>query len=156
MSGETEQRQPEQRAAADPTVSAWVSANAGSGKTFVLTDRVMRQLLFGAEPARLLCITFTKAAAAEMANGLHQKLGAWVTAEDDDLIAELTDLMGRPPRDEELAPARRLFARALEAPGGLKIQTIHAFCESVLRRFPLEAGLSPHFDVMDERTTAET
>jgi len=156
MSGGARQRVPEQRAAADPAVSAWVSANAGSGKTSVLTDRVMRHLLSGTAPARLLCITFTKAAAAEMANRLHKSLGAWVTAEDDDLIAELSELMGRPPRDEELAPARRLFARALEAPGGLKIQTIHAFCESVLRRFPLEAGISPHFDVMDERTTAET
>jgi len=156
MSGLAQQRLMEQRAAADPSASAWVSANAGSGKTFVLTDRVMRHLLSGSAPARLLCITFTKAAAAEMANRLHERLGAWVTAEDADLIAELTDLMGRPPGDHELAPARRLFARALEAPGGLKIQTIHAFCESVLRRFPLEAGLSPHFDVMDERTTAET
>ena len=141
-----------QRAAAAPDTSVWVSANAGSGKTRVLVDRVARLLLAGTPPARLLCLTFTKAAASEMATRLFRTLGGWATMPDDSLLAELQELTGAPAHAERLRDARRLFARALETPGGLKIQTIHAFCESLLKRFPLEAGLSPHFDVADEGT----
>ena len=144
-----------QRAAADPAASVWVSANAGAGKTAVLTDRVIRLMLEGTPPARLLCLTFTKAAAAEMENRLYMRLGGWATATDAALAADLADLLGAAPGPDDLAPARRLFAQALDAPGGLKIQTIHAFCESLLRRFPLEARIAPHFEVMDERTAAE-
>jgi len=145
---------PDQIAAADPTVSAWVSANAGSGKTRVLTQRVARLLLAGAAPDRILCLTYTRAAAAEMQNRLFGMLGPWAMADDARLGQELAALAGQeaPERDpDRLARARRLFARALETPGGLKIQTIHAFCEAVLRRFPLEAGVSPRFEVMEER-----
>ncbi len=146
---------PAQQAAADPAASVWVSANAGAGKTRVLTERVIRLMLGGTPPARLLCLTFTKAAAAEMANRLHQRLGAWSTAEASALRNELSGLLGRPVDAEELPAARQLFARALDTPGGLKIQTIHAFSESLLRRFPLEANVAPHFEVVDERTAAE-
>ncbi|MEM8937624.1 MAG: UvrD-helicase domain-containing protein, partial [Pseudomonadota bacterium] len=147
-----------QQAAADPLQSAFVSANAGAGKTRVLTNRVARLLLADAPPDRILCITFTKAAAAEMASRLFEMLGAWSLADDDDLNEALDALEGRAAngsretaRDgDALIKARRLFARALETPGGLKIQTIHSFCESVLRRFPLEAGLPPGFRVMEE------
>ncbi|MEO0878928.1 MAG: UvrD-helicase domain-containing protein, partial [Pseudomonadota bacterium] len=143
-----------QRRAADPAQSAMVAANAGSGKTRVLTDRVARLLLNGAAPDRILCITYTKAAAAEMAHRLFELLGAWALADDDTLTEKLNALEGadntqRAPR--ELARARKLFARALETPGGLKIQTIHSFCENVLKRFPLEAGAPPGFSVLDER-----
>ncbi len=141
-----------QRLAADPSLSAFVSANAGSGKTRVLTNRVARLLLEDADPSTILCITFTKAAAAEMADRLFKLLGAWALADDARLGAALADLDGdrRARGEDELKRARRLFARALETPGGLKIQTIHSFCESVLKRFPLEAGVAPGFAVIAE------
>lgn len=145
-----------QRRAADPAHSAFVSANAGAGKTKILTERVARLLLEGADPSTILCITFTKAAAAEMADRLFALLGGWSLAADPSLQEALARLDGddRVRSAEELARARRLFARALETPGRLKIQTIHAFCESVLKRFPLEAGLAPGFTVIEEGETA--
>lgn len=144
-----------QRTAGDPAASAWVSASAGTGKTYILTERVLRLLLAGAAPERILCLTFTKAAASEMANRLHERLADWIALDDDSLAEAIFTLVPDQPRRGTLDDARRLFARALETPGGLKIQTIHAFCESVLRRFPIEAGLPPHFDVADERTAGE-
>ena len=144
-----------QRTAGDPGASAWVSASAGTGKTYILTERVLRLLLAGAAPERILCLTFTKAAAAEMANRLHARLAEWIALDDDALAREIVALVPDQPRRGDLDHARRLFARALETPGGLKIQTIHAFCEAVLRRFPIEAGLPPHFDVADDRTAGE-
>jgi len=141
--------------AADPQGSVWVSANAGTGKTQVLTDRITRLLLDGVRPERILCLTFTKAAAAEMATRLSARLGGWAVAHEDQLKAEITALLGKPPEQSLLAPARRLFAETLDVPGGLKIRTIHAFCESLLGRFPIEAGIAPHFSVIDERTAAE-
>ena len=139
--------------ASDPASSAWVSANAGSGKTTVLIERVARMLLSGARPQRLLCLTYTNAAAAEMQNRLFGRLGAWAMMEDDALAQELGELT-RSREDlntDDLAHARRLFAQALETPGGLKIQTIHAFCATILKRFPLEAGVAPRFEVLDDR-----
>lgn len=146
----------EQRRAADPGLSAFVSANAGAGKTRVLTNRVARLLLKGVKPSAILCITFTKAAAAEMADRLFSLLGDWALADDARLSKDLQSLDGdleRPRSSDDLRRARRLFARALETPGGLKIQTIHSFCESVLKRFPLEAGVPPGFAVIDELET---
>ncbi len=144
-----------QRQAADPLASTWLSANAGSGKTRVLTDRVARLLLAGVDPANILCLTYTKAAAAEMQTRLFKRLGGWAMKEDDRLIAELRDLgLTEGLEPVNLREARRLFAQALETPGGLKIQTIHAFCASLLRRFPLEAGVSPQFRELDERGQA--
>ncbi len=145
----------DQHAPADPGVSAWVSAAAGTGKTRVLTDRVLRLLLEGNRPGRLLCLTFTKAASAEMTNRVHGRLADWARLSDAELGDDLDSLLGTPASEEHRRRARRLFAEVLEAPGGLRIQTIHAFCESVLGRFPLEADLAPHFAVADERTAAE-
>ncbi|MEQ8284052.1 double-strand break repair helicase AddA [Thalassospira sp.] len=145
-----------QRNASDPNASVWVSASAGAGKTKVLSDRVLRLMLSGTEPHRILCLTFTKAAAAEMANRVNERLGRWATMEDRELHDDLTNLAGTAPSGDETMRARQLFARVLDAPGGMKIQTIHAFCQSLLRRFPLEAGLAPHFEIMDDRTAAET
>jgi len=138
--------------AADPAASTWLSANAGSGKTKVLTDRVARLLLGGTEPQKILCLTYTKAAAAEMQNRLLARLGSWAMLPDLDLRAQLGALgeEGAIGADR-LAQARRLFAKAIETPGGLKIQTIHSFCASLLRRFPLEAGVSHGFSEMDDR-----
>ena len=147
-----------QRRAADPTASAFVRANAGSGKTKTLIDRTARLLLGGADPAAILCVTYTRAAAAEMQRRLFARLGGWSVLADPDLRKELADLTGEPAghfTSPELERARTLFARALETPGGLKIQTIHAFCERLLRRFPLEAGVSPAFEVIDDASAAE-
>ena len=144
-----------QRTAADPSASVWVSANAGAGKTRVLVNRVIRLLLGGTRPERILCLTFTNAAAAEMSERLHHELGRWVALGDEALEKEIGTLIGKKAGPEMLLPARRLFAESLDAPGGLKIQTIHAFCQSLLGRFPLEAGISPHFTAMDERSAAE-
>ncbi|MGV6802234.1 MAG: double-strand break repair helicase AddA [bacterium] len=140
-----------QRLVADPANSAWLIANAGSGKTKVLTDRVMRLLLTGASPSKILCITFTKAAAAEMSERLFDRLGAWSLMDDDTLKQKLYELDSQSnPSPDKLSQARKLFAQALEVPGGLKIQTIHSFCESVLRRFPVESGVSPGFTVIED------
>ena len=140
--------------AADPGKSTWVSANAGSGKTRVLTDRVARLLLKEVPPERVLCLTYTKAAAAHMQNQLFRRLGEWSMLADGDLGERLTELGEDQGRitPEFLRRARTLFASALETPGGLKIQTIHSFCAALLRRFPLEAGISPQFQEMDERS----
>ncbi|MBX3493878.1 MAG: double-strand break repair helicase AddA [Parvibaculum sp.] len=144
-----------QRRASDPEASVWVSANAGSGKTHALTTRVARLLLAGNAPERILCLTFTKAAAAEMSARLYKRLGDWAMMDDKALAAEIRGIEGDPPDAAMLKDARKLFARAIETPGGLKIQTIHAFCERLLGRFPLEAGVPPHFDILDERAATE-
>ncbi|MDB5368479.1 MAG: double-strand break repair helicase AddA, partial [Roseomonas sp.] len=144
-----------QRRASDPGASAWVGASAGSGKTKVLTDRVLRLLLRpGTRPGRILCLTFTKAAAAEMATRLARRLGEWAVAEDAPLTASLQSLSGQRPDAALLVRARALFAEVLEQPGGMRIATIHAFCQSVLRSFPLEAGLPPQFTLIEEADAA--
>ncbi len=143
-----------QHLAADPAASVWVSANAGSGKTTVLAKRVVRLLLAGNDPARILCLTFTKAAAANMQDRVFTKeLGRWVSLTDNELSAAILDTTGERPTLSELRRARRLFAKAVETPGGLKIQTIHGFCERLLHLFPFEAGVPARFQVMDDRET---
>ena len=145
----------EQRSASDPHRSVWVAANAGSGKTHVLVDRVIRLMLSGTSPDKILCITFTKAAAAEMAGRLHGRLGKWVVLENSELVQHIRSMGHREVTADTLKRARELFTLALETPGGLKIQTIHAFCERLLQLFPVEAGVVPGFEVMDERSSAE-
>ncbi|MFM8615131.1 MAG: UvrD-helicase domain-containing protein, partial [Alphaproteobacteria bacterium] len=137
--------------AADPNASAWVEASAGSGKTKLLTDRLLRLLLAGVPPGRILCLTFTKAAAAEMATRLALRLGEWAVADDAKLTETLQKLTGTTPGCEGLAAARRLFVEVLEQPGGMRISTLHGFAQSLLRGFPLEAGLAPQFAVMQEQ-----
>jgi ATP-dependent helicase/nuclease subunit A len=144
-----------QREAAGPSASVWVSASAGTGKTRVLIDRLLWLMLDGTDPARILCLTFTRAAAAEMANRLNEELARWATSRPGALAQILQRLTGRMPDDAGLARARQLFARVLDAPGGIKIATIHAFCQTLLRRFPLEAGVPAEFSVMDERSARE-
>ncbi|MEO0712935.1 MAG: double-strand break repair helicase AddA [Pseudomonadota bacterium] len=142
-----------QAVAADPDISAWVSANAGSGKTKVLIDRVARLLLEGAKPDSILCVTYTKAAANEMLARLFDRLGQWSIMEEPKLAKRLAELEGRDAASYDgarIRAARALFAQALETPGGLRIETIHAFCARVLRRFPLEAGVSPGFAEIEE------
>ncbi len=146
-----------QRLAADPARNVFVSANAGSGKTRVLVDRVIRLLLEGSTPDRILCLTYTKASASEMQTRLFDRLGAWSVKSDGELEAQLAalDPCLAAASAAQLRRARALFARALETPGGLKIQTIHAFCERLLRRFPLEAGVDPGFEILDDAAARE-
>jgi ATP-dependent helicase/nuclease subunit A len=144
-----------QRDATSVDASVWVAASAGTGKTKVLTDRVLALMLAGSAPASILCLTFTKAAAAEMANRLHDRLSRWTTLPDGALAQDLVALTGAMPEEAMCRQARRLFARVLDTPGGMRIDTMHAFCQALLRRFPIEAGVAPHFEVMDERSARE-
>ncbi len=144
-----------QRRASAPGASAWVSANAGSGKTHVLAQRVIRLLLAGVAPSRILCVTFTKAAAANMSIRVFRDLAAW-TALDEAALGEAVAATGAPrPATADLDFARRLFARTVETPGGLKVQTIHAFCERLLHVFPFEANVPARFEVLDDMRSAD-
>ncbi|MFA7307506.1 MAG: double-strand break repair helicase AddA [Hyphomicrobium sp.] len=136
--------------AADPLASAWVKANAGTGKTHVLTLRVLRLLLAGTSPEKILCLTYTKAAAAEMSRRVFDRLAGWVTTDAKALKEDIVKVTGGDVSVETLQLARRLFANAIETPGGLKVQTIHAFAERLLQRFPLESGVPPDFKILDD------
>lgn len=144
-----------QRLASTPGLSAWVDASAGSGKTKVLTDRALRLMLSGAAPDRILCLTFTKAAAAEMANRIISRLSQWAAADKKTVRAGLASIGELSPDDGMIARAATLFARVIDAPGGLKVQTVHSFCQSALERFPVEAGVPPGFAALDERAAAD-
>lgn len=145
----------EQLKAADPSHSVWVSASAGSGKTKVLTDRVLRLLLSGEPPGSILCITYTKAAAAEMMERIESELARWAVAGEDTLKEALTKLSGASPADAMLKRARQLFALVIDAPERLRVQTIHGFCQSIIARFPLESGVPTHVKVLDEHDASE-
>lgn len=150
----------EQRRASNPEKSVWVQASAGTGKTKVLSDRVLRLLLSGVRPEKILCLTYTKAAAVEMSSRIAGRLSRWAILEEENLYKELSSLLGALPETrkemEKLeAMARKLFAVLLDTPGGMKIQTIHSFCQEILKRFPLEAHVSPYFEVMDDRASNE-
>ena len=140
-----------QTRASNPRTSAWVSANAGSGKTHVLTQRVLRLLIDRTPPAQILCLAYTKAAAANMAERIFGQLAEWTSLDDDALAKAVVDCGAPAPGPQDLAFARQLFARTIETPGGLKIQTLHAFAERLLRLFPFEANVPAHFKVIDER-----
>ena len=146
----------QQTAASDPKFSVWVEASAGTGKTKVLSDRVLRLLLSGVLPSKILCLTYTKAAAVEMKSRIYDKLSKWASLDDQKLTTELLKLdstLSLSP--ETIAHARTLFALTLDSPVPVKIQTIHSFCEEILKRFPLEAGIAPYFEVMDETAASE-
>src|SRR3954471_16671805 len=144
-----------QARASDPAASSFVSANAGSGKTHVLVQRVIRLLLADVAPEKILCITFTKAAAANMAERVFTTLGHWVTLDDDALDAAIRDAGIPHPSARLRKSARKLFACALETPGGLKVQTIHALCTRLLQQFPFEANVPARFSVLDDRDQNE-
>ena len=141
--------------ASDPCISAWVSANAGAGKTRVLVDRIARLLLEDVQPQQILCLTYTRAAAAEMELRISERLGSWANLQCDELRAELFLLIGKEPSQKIINKAKRLFVEILESQGGLKIRTIHAFCESLLTKFPIEAQVAINNSVMDDRTANE-
>lgn len=145
----------EQKIALSPKSSIWVDASAGTGKTSVLTNRVLRLMLDGVPPGKILCITFTKAAATEMLSRINKRLSQWAIAEQKDLKEEIELLIEKNPDEKVIFRARQLFLQIVDEPEILKIQTIHSFCESLLKRFSLEADMNPHFQAIDERTCEE-
>ncbi|MCH2037603.1 MAG: double-strand break repair helicase AddA [Rickettsiales bacterium] len=145
----------EQSIASNPNHSVWVTANAGTGKTKVLTDRVLRLLLGGSKHTSILCLTYTKAAASEMFQRITDRLVRWTILSDQELYDEIKTLTEQEPDAAMLALARRLFAIITDASDGIKIQTIHAFCQSLLQRFPLEADITPGFTLIDDRVEQE-
>ena len=145
----------EQNQASNPFDSVWVSASAGTGKTKVLIDRVLRLLLQYGNPDKILCITFTKAAAAEMNNRLTEKLKSWAIMDEVSLSQNLQELTQETPDSEQIQQAKSLFSQILQVPGGMKIMTIHSFCQSLLKQFPLEADVPPHFEILDDLKTNE-
>ena len=149
----------QQMSASNPKSSVWVEASAGTGKTKVLSDRVLRLLLAGVEPCKILCLTYTKAAAVEMNERIAKRLSNWAVYSINDLEEDLSKLLGDDfygaKKDDIIKSARTLFAQILDTPGGMKIQTIHSFCQEILKRFPLEAGVSPFFEVLDDRSSKE-
>jgi len=152
-----------QAEASNPLRSVWVGASAGTGKTKVLIDRVLRLMLpresMGEEsatlPSRVLCLTFTKTAAAEMSSRIYERLSEWSVKTDEEIKKDLLSVIGSEPSEQILAATRKLFAKVLDAPGGIKIMTIHSFCQYVLKAFPVEAGLPPHFKLVDEKDARE-
>lgn len=152
MSGKVYPLKDNQKLAVDPADSVWLSASAGTGKTQVLSARVLRLLLEeGVYPDQILCLTFTKAGAAEMATRVNEVLANWVRMKPEELGADL-DAIGADPTPENIARARTLFAAVLDCPGGgLRIDTIHAFSQWLLAAFPTEAGLTPGTRPMEDR-----
>ncbi len=136
--------------ASDPKFSVFVSANAGTGKTRALTHRVFRLLLNGVKPDSILCVTYTKAAAAEMQQRLQNTLSRWAVCSESELISDLTEMSEPNPSQEKILISRQLFARILDNEDGPRIETIHSFCQTILTRFPIEAGVPPGFDLITE------
>lgn len=144
-----------QRQASDPAASVWVTASAGTGKTKVLTDRVLRLMLSGAAPESILCVTFTTAASALMTIRIREELSQWATMDKAALAERLEKLTGEKPDAQTQARARQLFAEFLDASNGMRIQTIHALAQDMIRRFPIESGIPPYFEVMDDQTASD-
>lgn len=155
MAGRATSMTPEQAYATNPRLTAWVGASAGTGKTHVLTARVLRLLVTGTPPENILCLTFTKAAAAEMKNRIFAELGGWAKLPDAMLADEIYSRTGESADADMLERARQLFARVLDLSGGFQIVTFHSFCQSLLGRFPLEAGMTPGFEGIDESDAIE-
>ena len=134
-----------QQSASDPKNSAWVFASAGSGKTKILTDRVLRLLLDDISPSKILCLTFTKVAAAEMQHRINSELAKWILCSDAELVKKLSDLSGKNPTQIDLKKARTLFIKILDEEAKIKVQTIHSFCQTLIKIFPFEAKVKPTF-----------
>ncbi len=141
-----------QQTASNPKNSAWVFASAGSGKTKILTDRVLRLLLEDTQPNKILCLTFTKVAAAEMQHRINSELAKWILCSDDELVKKLSDLSGKIPTQLELKKARTLFVKILDEEAKIKVQTIHSFCQTLIKIFPFEAKVTPTFEVLEEES----
>ena len=142
-----------QKRVSNPYTHSWVSASAGSGKTYVLVQRILRLLLRSdVSPQNITAITYTKAGANEMSNRIISDLNKWAVCEEAELQNILTSIIGEKPTQKQINRARSLFARVLDSKGGLKVQTIHSFCQSLLAKFPLESGVSQGFSVLEDQT----
>ncbi|MCZ6909949.1 MAG: UvrD-helicase domain-containing protein, partial [Rickettsia endosymbiont of Ixodes persulcatus] len=139
-----------QREASDPNYSVWVSASAGTGKTKILTDRFLRLLIKGVEPSNILCLTFTNAAAVEMQARINSKLKHLSLCNAEKLEEELFLMLGNKPLSQEIENAKTLYDKILNSNEPLNIYTIHAFCQKILKTFPLEAGITPEFKILEE------
>jgi len=139
--------------ASDPKISTWVSASAGTGKTKILTDRVLRLMLQNVAFDKILCLTFTNAASLEMQDRISSSLSKWSGSNHDDLQRELLGTLGRSPKDHELSKAKSLYEAYLKSTDKVNIQTIHSFCQALLKKFPVEAGISPNSQIIDEHET---
>lgn len=144
-----------QNTASNPNNSVFVAASAGSGKTTVLTNRVLRLLLLGTSPSKILCLTFTKVAANEMQNRILSKLEDWAIFDDEKLKKQLEELTGKAPNKSDISSARKLFAKLLDDQFGIQISTIHSFCQNIIQKFPVEANTTPNFNVIDEQKESE-
>ena len=144
-----------QQLAASPDRSVFVSANAGTGKTRVLTNRVLRLLLSDVVPDSILCVTYTKAAAVEMSVRLNEKLALWAVCDESELVRDLQEMGEKQPRQSQIKTARALFAQILDNDDGPRIETVHSFCQSILSRFPIEAGIPPHFQLAGDSDADE-
>ena len=138
-----------QQVASDPKNSAWVFASAGSGKTKILVDRVLRLLLSDVTPDKILCLTFTKNAALEMQDRINSELAKWILCDEEELVEKLKNLSGKSPGQDVLKKARTLFNAVLDAEFKIKTQTIHAFCQTIIKIFPFEADVRPSFEVIE-------
>ena len=139
-----------QQQASDPNYSVWVSASAGTGKTKILTDRFLRLLITGVEPANILCLTFTNAASIEMQARINSKLKHLSLCDAEKLDNELFLMSGNKPLPQEIENAKTLYDKILNSTEPLNIYTIHAFCQKILKTFPLEAGITPEFKILEE------
>lgn len=142
---------PEQEEAADPTRNVWVQANAGTGKTKVLVQRLLRILFRDSRigHSSILCLTYTNAGAGEMRNRITAALRDWAMADDNDLRELLFGVSeNNPPTDTDIEKARKVFFTYIDNPDILKIKTIHGFCQEILHRFPTEAGVSPSWSLV--------
>ncbi len=139
-----------QQQASNPENSVWVFASAGSGKTKILTDRVLRLLLLGVSPEKILCLTFTKAAASEMQERINHNLADWISCDEEKLQKKLFELSGKTPTNHEIKKAQSLFIKILDSEAKLKIQTIHSFCQTLMKIFPFEAKITPNFEVIEQ------
>ena len=143
-----------QAQASDPAASVFVSANAGTGKTKLLTDRVLRLLLAGAPADSILCVTYTRAAAAEMRNRINKRLGDWTIISAKALTEDLKKMGIETPPQDMMQRARSLFAEILDNDNGPRVETVHSFCQTILHRFPIEAGITPHARLADDEEQA--
>ncbi|CAK6508316.1 MAG: exodeoxyribonuclease V subunit beta [Rickettsia endosymbiont of Ixodes ricinus] len=139
-----------QQQASDPNYSVWVSASAGTGKTKILTDRFLRLLITGVEPSNILCLTFTNAAAVEMQARINSRLKYLSLCNAEKLEKELFLMSGDKPSPQETENAKTLYNKILNSNEPLNIYTIHAFCQKILKIFPLEAGITPEFKILEE------
>ncbi len=143
-----------QKQASDPYKSVWVSASAGTGKTKIFTDRVLRLLISGAQFSEILCITYTKVASSEMQLRIMKRLEYFANISTEKLKNELSLLVDHEVTNEEIDRAKSLYMQILSSKNNINAYTIHALCEKIVRSFSFELGINPAFEVIEDLQTA--